>query len=88
MGRTVENAFLAAAARETGATRLVGEYAPTAKNAPVKDLYARLGFAHVRDDGDRRVWRLDDAGKLEIPPWFQIRHEQNGAAHNLPVNTR
>jgi FkbH-like protein len=72
MGRTVENAFLAAAAREVGATRLVGEYAPTAKNAPVKDLYARLGFAHVRDVGDTRVWRLDSADRLEVPPWFQV----------------
>ena len=85
MGRTVENAFLAAAAREAGATRLVGEYAPTAKNAPVKDLYARLGFAHVRDDGERRVWRLDDAGKLEIPPWFQVEGGRNGAPAPAPI---
>jgi hypothetical protein len=38
----------------------------------VKDLYARLGFAHVRDVGDTRVWRLDSADRLEVPPWFQV----------------
>jgi len=88
MGRTVENAFLAAAAREAGATCLVGEYAPTAKNSPVKDLYARLGFAHVRDVGERRVWRLADAAKLEIPPWFQVERDRNGATADPPLITR
>jgi predicted enzyme involved in methoxymalonyl-ACP biosynthesis len=28
-----------------GVTRLVGEYIPTSKNALVKDLYDRLGYA-------------------------------------------
>ena len=89
MGRTVENAFLAAAAREVGATRLVGEYAPTAKNAPVKDLYARLGFAHVRDVGDTRVWQLDNADRLEVPPWFQVdRVVTTAGADNPSLITR
>ena len=36
---------LMAVARDRGATRLIGEYAPTAKNGVVADLYPRLGFA-------------------------------------------
>ncbi len=40
---------LIALARRRGVTRLVGEYRPTAKNAVVADLYARLGF--TRADG-------------------------------------
>lgn len=84
MGRTVENAFLAAVVQETGASRLVGEFVPTAKNAPVRDLYERLGFAHVRDDGETRIWALDDArARLDVPEWFEIslvREETTTAA--------
>jgi len=80
MGRTVENAFLAAAARETNASRLVGEFTPTAKNAPVKDLYQRLGFTHSHDVGDRRVWLLDEPGRLEMPSWFQVTIDRPAAA--------
>ena len=78
MGRTVEDAFLAAVVHETNASRLVGEYRPTAKNVPVKDLYEKLGFAHLRDDGDARVWFLDDAmAKLSVPGWFQVPIERD-----------
>jgi len=38
---------VAAAGRELGACRLVGEYLPTAKNGMVRDHYSRLGFAEV-----------------------------------------
>jgi len=40
------------AARAAGATRLVGRYVPTPKNALVRDLYQRMGFREVaREDG-------------------------------------
>jgi FkbH-like protein len=50
LGREVEQAtlsLLAGEARQRGARRLIGEYAPTAKNAMVRDLYPRIGFAEV-----------------------------------------
>lgn len=50
LGREVEQACLnamAAAARAAGAARLTGWYRPTAKNAMVSQLYARLGFTLV-----------------------------------------
>lgn len=73
MGRTVENAFLGAVVRELGVGRLHGEYLPTAKNAPVKDLYERLGFERVDASDKNRLWKLDDAStRLEVPPWFEI----------------
>ena len=53
LGRQVEQAtlaLLAAEARRLGARRLIGEYAPTAKNAMVKDHYARLGFTVIATD--------------------------------------
>ncbi len=46
-GRQIEQAtlaLLAAEARRLGARRLIGEYVPTARNAMVKEHYARLGF--------------------------------------------
>ncbi len=54
LGRKVEEAILAdmaASARALGARRLVGEYIPTSKNALVRDLYPRLGFAEIGHDG-------------------------------------
>jgi FkbH-like protein len=60
IGRTAERALLStlcAAAEERGCRELVGVYLPTAKNALVKDLYARLGFEKVSEDGT--YWRYD-----------------------------
>ena len=73
MGRTVENAFLGAVVRDLGISRLHGEYLATAKNAPVKDLYERLGFERLDASDKSHVWKLEDASaKLEVPPWFEI----------------
>jgi FkbH-like protein len=50
LGRQVESTTLnliAQQAAKLGATRVVGEYIPTKKNAMVKDHYARLGFTAV-----------------------------------------
>lgn len=66
MSRTVENAIVAdLAARLTrlGARRLIGRYIPTAKNAPVRDLYDRLGFAALPQQGDERAYQL----RLDTP---------------------
>ncbi len=50
LGRQVEAATLmlvAQEARRLGATRLVGEYRPTAKNDMVREHYPRLGFSAI-----------------------------------------
>jgi predicted enzyme involved in methoxymalonyl-ACP biosynthesis len=65
IGRSVEefmfNALLARA-RELGYVRILGEYIPTAKNTPVKDLYDRLGFARQAEAPDGTVaYALDVA---------------------------
>lgn len=62
LGRRVEEAVLAyvvAAARASGVSKLVGTYLPTAKNQMVAEFYGRLGFALVesRPDG-ATVWEL------------------------------
>jgi len=64
MSRSVENAIMDDLLRRLsglGARRLAGSYIPTSKNAPVKDLYDRLGFAPLPPLGDaqRYEYRLE-----------------------------
>jgi FkbH-like protein len=73
MGRTVENAFLAVVAEEMGATELIGEYRPTAKNVAVRELYRRLGFVALREEPGAEFWELKlTDGLLKTPAWFEI----------------
>jgi FkbH-like protein len=73
MGRTVENAFLTTVAQELGARKLIGEFLPTAKNTPVKDLYSRLGFRPLPQGSDNQFWVLDLSGAPMAPPsWFEF----------------
>ena len=61
LGRRVEEAMLARVAedvRRRGGVRLVGRYIPTAKNAMVKDLFERLGFALVEESDTERRYEL------------------------------
>jgi FkbH-like protein len=53
LGRTVEHAvlsYLIELGVRLGKTRILGSYLPTARNALVKDHYARLGFTCVAED--------------------------------------
>jgi len=55
LGRGVEETTLnlvAAAAKRLGATRLVGEYRPTAKNGMVREHYRKLGFSKLQHNED------------------------------------
>ena len=81
MGRTVENAFLSVVAGELGTAKLIGEFRPTAKNLPVRDLYQRLGFRSLRHAEDGEFWELDLAStSLKPPLWFDIDIVRNGVA--------
>jgi FkbH-like protein len=66
LGREVERAtlgLLVEEARARGLVRLIGDYIPTAKNGIVRDLYERLGFSKIEEDGDGRArFALDVAG--------------------------
>ena len=62
LGRRVENAILnevVSAAKSSGASRLLGRYVPSAKNAMVKEHFEKLGFSilETHDDGTT-VWEL------------------------------
>ena len=52
IGRGIEETvleFAAAQARERGRHRLVGEFIPTAKNAPAADVFPKAGFTKIDD---------------------------------------
>ena len=58
LGRQVESATLnlvADQARRLGASRLVGQYVPSERNAMVKDHYRGLGFHVTGEDDNGRV---------------------------------
>lgn len=42
--------------------KMFGEFIPTAKNAPVKELYDRLGFSILSDDNGHKMYELDATG--------------------------
>jgi len=73
MGRQIETAILAYVAdlaRARHAARLVGRYAPTAKNGNVRDLYERHGFQSIGADGETEMWEAPlDRLDLKPPVW-------------------
>jgi FkbH-like protein len=77
LGRQVEPTTLnliAAEAQRLGAARLIGEYVATAKNAMVKDHYARLGFTVTETDakGGSHA-ELDLAGFVPAATFIDVR---------------
>lgn len=58
MGRRLEDVIMDELASRYKKT-IVGEYRPTAKNAPVEGLYDRLGFTLVSEDEGHKVYELD-----------------------------
>ena len=65
-------AEIARLARERGARRIHGVYRPTEKNGMVRDLYDRMGFGLVREEGGRRELAIDTAGFEPRPTRIRI----------------
>ncbi|MCE6960023.1 HAD-IIIC family phosphatase [Cereibacter sphaeroides] len=75
LGRRVEEAVaavIAGAARDAGASTVVGCYRPTPKNGMVADLFPRLGFHPAGGDGHSALWRLDLAAPPPPPPHIRL----------------
>lgn len=78
IGRGIETAllaYLAAYAARQGATRLVGEFIPTKKNAPCASFYPDHGFTQFLAEADEHVpsvfYELDlSTSGLMMPPWI------------------
>lgn len=64
---------LAELASEMGASTLVGEYVPSARNAQVADFYPRLGFVEAPGSDGHRQWTWNlAAGLPPVPDWFEV----------------
>lgn len=78
IGRTVETAmlaFLCDAAKGRGLKKLCGRMVPTAKNAPVQDMFEKHGFnKRGQDEFGSNAWELDLSGGagVERPSWFRV----------------
>ena len=62
LGRGMEEFIqnhLLALARERRAKRIIGTYIPTKKNALVRDLYAKLRYCRIHDEGGTTRWAAD-----------------------------
>lgn len=61
MGRKLENVIMSEVIDhyKSDAKYMIGEYFKTEKNAPVKELYDRLGFELVSDNDGHRIYKLD-----------------------------
>jgi FkbH-like protein len=74
IGRGIETAFLArlaSDARRRGASRLLGEFLPTAKNAPAANIYKDAGFTLEGEEAAMSLWRLDlETGAIVAPAWI------------------
>ncbi|MFI5916056.1 HAD-IIIC family phosphatase [Dactylosporangium sp. NPDC051541] len=81
--RGIEHACLGALlrhARRTGATGAVAQYAPTAKNTIVADLYPRYGFTRTGGDGARAGFRHDLHDIVETPAHVSLTEDLERAA--------
>ena len=76
MGRKLEDVILNELAAKYQ-RKMIGEFIPTAKNAPVRELFDRLGFSPVSDDNGHKVYELDGTGyeKKEFGSYKEIRFE-------------
>lgn len=66
-------AFLSRQAATAGATRLAGEYVPTAKNAPAREFYDRHGFIRQGRADGAEFWTRDlGDGGVAFPSWIAL----------------
>ena len=85
LGRQVEQATLNVLAQQAlalGATRLVGDYRPTAKNGMVREHYQRLGFELLRSSSDGLTrWAYPLVMFQPTPTHIRIRERADAKLH-------
>ena len=76
MGRKLEDVIINELASRYGNKKIVAEFIATAKNAPVKNLYDRLGFDMIFDGDDgHKIYELDGYQRKEIDFYKEIKFE-------------
>ena len=80
IGYDIETALLAALCADAaagGATHMVGEFIPTAKNAPARGLWSRHGFHPLAAANGIERFELTLAdGLVSVPPWIQSSSDE------------
>lgn len=78
MGRKLENVIVSKLAAHCAGTKMLGEYIPTAKNAPVRELYDRLGFSLISDENGHKRYELSTSSrpKEEFVYYKEIKFEE------------
>ncbi len=79
MGRKLEDVIInELAAKYAGKQKLIGEFIPTAKNAPVKELYDRLGFDKASDVEGHKIYEmmLADFKKKPFDSYKEIKFDE------------
>ena len=82
LGRGMEEFIqnhLLALARERGAKRIVGTYIPTKKNGLVRDLFAKLRYCPIHDEGGTTRWAVDVSAAEEFKTFIE-RSSLEGSA--------
>lgn len=62
MGRKLEDVIINELAAKYAGKNIIAEYIPTAKNAPVRELYGRLGFSLIAEDNRHKRYEMDTNG--------------------------
>lgn len=75
MGRKLEDVIINELVETCKGKMLVAEYIPTAKNAPVKDLYDRLGFEMVAEKDGHKTYELKEHQRQEFDFCKEIKFE-------------
>ena len=67
-------AHMANKARAAGCKTMIGEFIPTKKNTPVKELFPKLGFKQLSVEGDTTRYSIDITGTdLVIPDYVKVK---------------
>ena len=76
MGRKLENVILNELAAKYQ-KKMIGEFVPTTKNVPVRELFDRLGFTLVSEDNGHKLYELNGTGyqKKEFNSYKEIIFE-------------
>lgn len=77
MGRKLEDVIINELAAKYAGKKMIGEFIPTEKNAPVKELYDRLGFSLVSDESGRKTYELSTLNyeKEQFKSYKEIKFE-------------
>lgn len=76
MGRKLEDVIMNELLSMCSEKKVIGKYIATAKNAPVRDLYDRLGFKMISDIDGTKMYELETFKKQEFEFYKEIRFEE------------